>query len=255
MSSRPTSAATATASARRRRPDHVNYSFRTMAQDQVDVMTALGFDRFYLAGHDRGARTAHRMALDHPDRVRQRRPAGHRADAIRLGPHLTRLDPQLLALVVHGAARADVRTHDRGDSGSRIRRPPSRPDRGAVIFRSAGAQRVRPVLHAEDDSRLVRGLPAAATIDLVHDERRSSGRAEAWRADVGLVGTPQRRGHALWRRHPARLARGCRRDHGRPAGDGPLPRRGGPRRSSTRSSASSCRVQPCRCRIFRLARR
>ena len=51
--------------------DHINYSFRTMAQDQVDVMTALGYDKFFVAGHDRGARTAHRMALDHPDRVRK----------------------------------------------------------------------------------------------------------------------------------------------------------------------------------------
>jgi len=52
-------------------PGHVNYSFRAMAQDQVEVMTALGHDRFYLAGHDRGARTAHRLTLDHPTRVRK----------------------------------------------------------------------------------------------------------------------------------------------------------------------------------------
>ena len=52
-------------------PEHINYSFRTMAQDQADVMAALGYDRFFLAGHDRGARTAHRLALDHPDRVRK----------------------------------------------------------------------------------------------------------------------------------------------------------------------------------------
>jgi haloacetate dehalogenase len=51
--------------------EHVNYSFRTMAQDQVDVMAALGYDGFFLAGHDRGARTAHRLALDHPGRVRK----------------------------------------------------------------------------------------------------------------------------------------------------------------------------------------
>lgn len=49
--------------------DHINYSFRAMAQDQVDVMAALGYDRFFLAGHDRGARTAHRLMLDHPKRV------------------------------------------------------------------------------------------------------------------------------------------------------------------------------------------
>jgi haloacetate dehalogenase len=49
--------------------DHSGYSFRAMAQDQVEVMAALGFDRFYAAGHDRGARVLHRMCLDHPDKV------------------------------------------------------------------------------------------------------------------------------------------------------------------------------------------
>jgi haloacetate dehalogenase len=51
--------------------EHVNYSFRTMARDQVEVMAALGYDRFFLAGHDRGARTAHRLTLDHPGLVRK----------------------------------------------------------------------------------------------------------------------------------------------------------------------------------------
>jgi len=51
--------------------DHINYSFRTMAQDQVDVMARLGYGRFFVAGHDRGARAAHRMALDHPERVQK----------------------------------------------------------------------------------------------------------------------------------------------------------------------------------------
>ena len=50
-------------------PDHSNYSFRRMAQDQVDVMAHFGFAKFGLAGHDRGARTAHRLALDHRDKV------------------------------------------------------------------------------------------------------------------------------------------------------------------------------------------
>ena len=49
--------------------NHINYSFRAMAQDQVDVMAALGFDKFSAAGHDRGARTVHRMCLDHSDKV------------------------------------------------------------------------------------------------------------------------------------------------------------------------------------------
>ncbi len=50
-------------------PDHSNYTFRRMAQDQVEVMQHLGFQRFGVTGHDRGARTAFRMAMDHPDKV------------------------------------------------------------------------------------------------------------------------------------------------------------------------------------------
>ncbi len=47
----------------------IGYSFREMAKDQVEVMRQLGFDRFLVAGHDRGGRVAHRMALDHPECV------------------------------------------------------------------------------------------------------------------------------------------------------------------------------------------
>jgi haloacetate dehalogenase len=50
-------------------PDHTAHSKRAMAQDQVEAMASLGFDRFAVAGHDRGGRVAYRMALDHPDRV------------------------------------------------------------------------------------------------------------------------------------------------------------------------------------------
>ena len=49
--------------------DHSGYSFRAMAQDQVEVMAAFGFERFYAAGHDRGARVLHRMCLDQPQKV------------------------------------------------------------------------------------------------------------------------------------------------------------------------------------------
>jgi haloacetate dehalogenase len=55
----------------RGREDHMNYSFRRMAQDQVDVMAHLGLQTFCVAGHDRGGRVAHRMALDHPGKVRK----------------------------------------------------------------------------------------------------------------------------------------------------------------------------------------
>lgn len=48
---------------------HEMYSKRLMAADQVGLMARLGFDRFAVAGHDRGARVAHRMCLDHPNAV------------------------------------------------------------------------------------------------------------------------------------------------------------------------------------------
>ena len=51
------------------KPDHGNYSKREMARDLAEVMTALGFERFAVVGHDRGARVAHRLALDHPARI------------------------------------------------------------------------------------------------------------------------------------------------------------------------------------------
>jgi haloacetate dehalogenase len=50
-------------------PEHLAYSKRVMAGDQVEVMQSLGFGEFAVVGHDRGARVAHRMALDHGDKI------------------------------------------------------------------------------------------------------------------------------------------------------------------------------------------
>src|SRR5262249_37263941 len=50
-------------------PDHAPYAKRAMARDMVSVMEKLGFQRFSVAGHDRGGRAAYRLALDHPERV------------------------------------------------------------------------------------------------------------------------------------------------------------------------------------------
>jgi haloacetate dehalogenase len=61
---------------------HVNYSKRAMARDQVELMRTLGFERFAAAGHDRGGRVLHRMALDHPDAV-------ERAAVLDIAPTLT----------------------------------------------------------------------------------------------------------------------------------------------------------------------
>ncbi len=50
-------------------PDHAPYAKRALARDMVAAMERLGFPRFAVCGHDRGGRVAHRLALDHPDRV------------------------------------------------------------------------------------------------------------------------------------------------------------------------------------------
>lgn len=44
---------------------HENYSKKSMAKDMVELMKSLGFDKFYIAGHDRGARVTHRLCLDY----------------------------------------------------------------------------------------------------------------------------------------------------------------------------------------------
>ncbi|MBV9874138.1 MAG: alpha/beta hydrolase, partial [Verrucomicrobia bacterium] len=63
-------------------PDHANYSFRAMAQDQIEVMAHFGHKRFMVAGHDRGGRVVHRLCLDHPDAVKK-------ASVLDIAPTLT----------------------------------------------------------------------------------------------------------------------------------------------------------------------
>jgi haloacetate dehalogenase len=52
-------------------PDHSAYSKRTMALDVLTLMRELGYEEFFVCGHDRGGRVAHRLALDHPQTVRK----------------------------------------------------------------------------------------------------------------------------------------------------------------------------------------
>lgn len=52
-------------------PDHTPYAKREMARDMVELMAELGFTQFQVVAHDRGARVAHRLALDHPQAVQR----------------------------------------------------------------------------------------------------------------------------------------------------------------------------------------
>ncbi len=51
--------------------EHAHYSKRAMAQEVIDMLDHLGVQDFYLCGHDRGGRVAHRLAVDHPGRVKK----------------------------------------------------------------------------------------------------------------------------------------------------------------------------------------
>jgi haloacetate dehalogenase len=68
--------------------DHAPHSKRAMARDQIAVMRQLGFERFFVAGHDRGGRCAYRMALDHPEAVAKLAVL----DIIPTGEHFRRTD-------------------------------------------------------------------------------------------------------------------------------------------------------------------
>ncbi|MEV0147660.1 MULTISPECIES: alpha/beta hydrolase [unclassified Nonomuraea] len=69
-------------------PDHEPYSKRAMARDMIALMRELGHERFAVAGHDRGAYVAHRLAVDHPDAVSRLIVL----DAVPIGEALARCD-------------------------------------------------------------------------------------------------------------------------------------------------------------------
>ncbi|MEV4020931.1 alpha/beta hydrolase [Nonomuraea angiospora] len=77
--------------------DHAPYSKRAMARDMVALMRALGHDRFAVAGHDRGAYVAHRLAADHPGAVTRLIVM----DGIPIGEALARADARFAAAWWH----------------------------------------------------------------------------------------------------------------------------------------------------------
>ena len=139
--------------------DHAGYSFRAMAKDQVEVMEQLGFERCFVAGHDRGGRVAHRMALDHPGQGGQGRLPRHRAHAPHAHQHSARVGGRFLPLVLHGAAvrlsRADAHQLRAGALHPQEAR---QEGRGAGRLHARGDGRVHPLLHAGKHPRGVRGL-------------------------------------------------------------------------------------------------
>ncbi|WP_406281155.1 alpha/beta hydrolase [Nocardia sp. NBC_00881] len=151
--------------------DHSSYGKRAMAADQVGLMRALGHDRFAIVGHDRGARVAHRLCLDHAERVERAAvldivPTRHvfanvdRALAT-FYDHWFFLaeEPDLPEVLIGGAPEYFLRRKLQQWSGP-----------GAVFDEAAIAEYVRCFRDPEAIRASCEDYRAAASIDLEHDE-------------------------------------------------------------------------------------
>lgn len=87
-------------------PDHSGYSKREMARDQVELMRTLGFERFDILAHDRGARVSHRLAVDHPHAVRRLILLDIAPTLAHVSPDRRDVRPGLLALVLSDSPSA-----------------------------------------------------------------------------------------------------------------------------------------------------
>jgi haloacetate dehalogenase len=184
---------------------HAPYSKREMARDQVAAMRSLGFDRFLLAGHDRGARVSHRLAADHPAAV-------EKVAVLDISPTLAMYEGTDMAYAraywhwffliqkapipetMIGADPAFYLRHKMGDGSAAMK--PFAPEAWAEYERCFTGE----AIHATcEDYR------AAATIDLEHDRAdREAGRRIACPLLVlwGAHGVVERCFHPLedWRR-------------------------------------------------------
>jgi pimeloyl-ACP methyl ester carboxylesterase len=141
------------------RERHENYSFRAMAQDQVDVMRHYGHERFLVVAHDRGARVAHRLCLDHPEMV-------EKACLMDIAPTLTmyRGTNQEFAtrymwwfFLIQASAS---RTYDRTRSGVLFAGAVRGSEQDSWSHCAGGDERIRTgVFERRCDPRLLQGFP------------------------------------------------------------------------------------------------
>ena len=149
-------------------PEHTPYSKRAMALDQVRVMQQLGFERFFVAGHDRGGRCAYRLALDHPDRVLKLAVL----DIIPTGEAFHRLTPEFVLSFWHWfflAQPDDLPERLIGASPDSFyfrRRDTARRLHGDDALN----EYVRCVRNPETIHAMCEDYRAGATVDLMHDD-------------------------------------------------------------------------------------
>jgi haloacetate dehalogenase len=168
--------------------DFAGYSKRALAQDQVETMQALGFERFRVAGHDRGARVTHRLLRDHPDRI-------ERAALLDIVPTLYRFE-NIDQSMATGSWHWFFLIQGRGlperllgaESEFFLRHQFGRLLDSGAIEPEAFAEYLRCFQNPETIRATCDEYRAGASIDLEHD-----------RADRGRkVATPL---HVLWGRH------------------------------------------------------
>ena len=158
--------------------DHAPYSKVAMARDMMELMDALGHERFDIVSHDRGARVAHRLAIDYPDRVRSLTTM----DIIPTVEHFERADmafaARLLPLVLVRSAASLPGGADQCGAGNLVPRPYVARVEAARLFQE---EALADYLAAARDPEAISGMcedyRAAATIDLMHDRiSRADGR-------------------------------------------------------------------------------
>ena len=153
--------------------DHASYSKRAMAADQVGLMRRLGFESFALVGHDRGARVAHRLCLDHPETV-------SRVALLDIVPtrhvfaHVDRAMAQAYYHWFFLSQAPDLPEHLIGaDPGHWVRRKLAQWS-GAAGIDAFAPEAVEEYVRCFSDPDVIRAscedYRAAASIDLEHDE-------------------------------------------------------------------------------------
>ena len=158
-------------------PDHAPYSKRAMALDQIAVMRRLGHERFFVAGHDRGARVAYRMALDHPERVLRLAVL----DIIPTGEALRRANMDFALGYWHWfflAQREDLPEALIGQNPDEYWfRHTAREPKGRDFFGAALEEYLRAFRNPATRHAICEDYRAAVTVDFTHDEAdRAAGR-------------------------------------------------------------------------------
>jgi haloacetate dehalogenase len=156
--------------------DHAPYAKREMAKDMVALMAHFGHDKFLVAAHDRGARVAHRLAIDHPERVERLAVM----DIIPTLEHFERADMKMALGYYHWFWFAQPHPFPENvicaapDAWWRAHtsREPKPPD---FFQREALADYLKAVHSPEMIRGMCEDYRAAATIDLEHDRASRAG--------------------------------------------------------------------------------